>query len=147
MSDLKKILFISPNFPPVNAADMHRVRQLLFHFDKKRYSIDIISIKPELVDAYSLDVQLLENMPVNFNLHQVGAFQARYTKRFGIGSLSLRSFLHFRNMGNKLIKKHRYDIIFFSTTANHLLYLGSYWKKKYNIPFVLDIQEIGRAHV
>jgi hypothetical protein len=141
MNSLKKILFISPNFPPVNAADMHRVRQLLFHFDKNRYSIDIISIRPEFVDAYSLDAQLLQNMLVNFNLHQVGAFQAWHTKRFGIGSLSLRSFLHFRNMGNKLIKKNRYDLIFFSTTATHLLYLGTYWKKKYKIPFVLDIQD------
>ena len=79
---------------------------MIFHFDVKRYSIDVISIKPEYVDAYSLDFQLSESMPANFRLYQVGAFQARITKKFGIGSLSIRSFLHFRKMGNKLIKKN-----------------------------------------
>jgi hypothetical protein len=141
MNNLIKVLFISPSFPPVNAADMHRVRQLLFHFDEDRYSIDIITIKPEFVDAYSIDFLLSENMPKNFTLHQVGAFQAKHTKRFGIGSLSIRSFLHFRKMGNKLLKKNGHDLVFFSTTATHLLYLGTYWKKKYQIPFVLDIQD------
>ena len=58
MNNKFKILFVSPNFPPVNAADMHRIRQLLFHFDVTRYSIDIISIKPEFVDAYSIDFLL-----------------------------------------------------------------------------------------
>jgi hypothetical protein len=141
MNKVKKLLFISPNFPPVNSADMHRVRQLLFHFDETRYSIDIISIKPEFVDAYSIDLLLSANMPANFTLHHVGAFQARHTKKIGIGSLSIRSFLHFRKMGNKLIKKNKFDLIFFSTTATHLLYLGSYWKNKYDVPFVLDIQD------
>ncbi len=141
MNNVKKILFISPNFPPVNAADMHRVRQLLFHFDETRYSIDIISIKSEFVDAYSIDLLLSANMPANFSLYQVGAFSAKHTKKIGIGSLSIRSFLHFRKMGNKLIKKNKYDLIFFSTTATHLLYLGTYWKNKFDIPFVLDIQD------
>jgi hypothetical protein len=141
MSKVKKLLFISPNFPPVNAADMHRIRQLLFNFDKASYSIDVICINPEFVDAYSLDYLLSENIPSNFTLHQVGAFKIKFTKKIGIGSLSIRSFLHFRRIGNKLIKKNNYDLIFFSTTATHLLYLGSYWKNKYHIPFVLDIQD------
>lgn len=141
MHNLKKILFVSPNFPPINAADMHRVRQLLMNFDPNTYQIDVIAIKPELADAYSMDYMLLNTIPHNYKVFHVEAIPLKVSKKIGIGSISMRSFFHFMFKGNSLIKKNNYDLIFFSTTATHVMFLGRYWKKKFNIPFVLDIQD------
>jgi hypothetical protein len=141
MNNLKKILFISPNFPPINAADMHRVRQMLMNFDSSAYQIDVLALKPESADAYSIDQMILETMPNNYILILVKAIPTWLSQKIGVGSLSMRSFFHFMLKGNRLIKKKNYDLIFFSTTATHLLYLGAYWKRKFNIPYVLDIQD------
>jgi glycosyltransferase involved in cell wall biosynthesis len=42
---------------------------------------------------------------------------------------------------NKLLKYKKFDLIFFSTTSFHLLALGVYWKSRFNIPFICDIQD------
>src|SRR5690606_2574433 len=35
----------------------------------------------------------------------------------------------------------KFDLIYFSTTAFHVMALGPGWKRKFKVPFVLDIQD------
>jgi glycosyltransferase involved in cell wall biosynthesis len=134
-------LIISPHFPPVNAADMHRVRQLLPYLEEEGWSAEVITVDPAYVEAYSIDPLLEKTIPANIVIHKIRAFDSKKTRRFGLGSLSLRSIYFFRKKGNSLLRDRSFDLVYFSTTAFHVMALGPYWKRKYNIPFVLDIQD------
>lgn len=138
---MKRVLIISPHFPPVNAADMHRVRQILPYLNQYGWDAEVIAVRPEFIESYSTDPLLLTTIPKDTKVHYVSAWDVKKTRRLGLGSLSMRSFFQFRKKGNELLSSGKFDLVFFSTTAFHVMALGPYWKKKFKIPFVLDIQD------
>jgi hypothetical protein len=138
---LKRVLIISPHFPPVNAADMQRVRQMLPYLKQFGWEAEVITVDQAFIESYSIDELLCLTVPLDVKVHYIKAWRAKLTRKLGLGSLSMRSFFHFRNAGNRLLKQKKFDLIFFSTTAFHVMALGPYWKRKFKIPFVLDIQD------
>lgn len=138
---MKKVLIISPHFPPINAADMQRVRHSLPYFKEMGWLPEVIAVKPECVESYSTDLLLNETIPSDINIHYVDAYDVSKTRKFGLGSLSMRSFFQYMKKGNELLKSGDFDLVYFSTTAFHVMALGRYWKQKFGVPFVLDIQD------
>lgn len=138
---MKRVLIISPHFPPVNAADMHRVRQSLPYFKELGWEAEVIAVDPNYVEAYSLDDLLLQTIPAYIKVHYVKAWDAIKTRKFGLGSLSIRSWFQYKKKGNELLSAGKFDLVYFSTTAFHVMALGPYWKKRFKIPFILDIQD------
>lgn len=137
---MKNVLIISPNFPPINAADMHRVRQSLPFFEKFGWRATVLAVEPQFVEM-SEDPILLETMPKDIDIIRVKAFKAETTRKFGLGNIGYRSWYFFRKMGNKLLRQKKYDLVYFSTTAFPVMTLGPYWKKKFGLPFIIDMQD------
>ncbi|WP_113654020.1 glycosyltransferase [Pedobacter namyangjuensis] len=137
---MKKVLIISPYFPPSNTADMQRVRMSLPYFKKFGWEAEVVTVLEKHSDL-SKDKLLLENIPSNIVIHQVDAFSKKFTSKFGLGSLGLRSMYSYRKHVNKLLKAKHYDLIYFSTTEFSVMILGAYWKKKYNVPYAIDMQD------
>jgi hypothetical protein len=137
---MKKVLIISPNFPPINAADMHRVRQSLPFFEGMGWKATVLAVKPEFVEM-SQDPMLIKTIPDDSDVHYLKAFDSKYTRKFGLGNIGYRSLYFFLKAGNKLIRKNKYDLIYFSTTAFPVMVLGKYWKHKFGIPFIIDMQD------
>ncbi|RZL29311.1 MAG: hypothetical protein EOO96_19950, partial [Pedobacter sp.] len=131
---MKKVLIISPYFPPSNTADMQRIRMSLPYFKKFGWEAEVVTVLEKHSDL-SKDKLLLENIPSNIVIHQVDAFSKKFTSKFGLGSLGLRSMYFYRKHVNKLLKAKHYDLIYFSTTEFSVMILGAYWKKKYNVPY------------
>jgi hypothetical protein len=142
---MKRVLIISPNFPPVNAADMHRVRHMLSYIQEFNWTAEVVAVDPKYSDSSNLEELLIKTIPSTTSIHLVKALKKKITSKFGLGSISIRSFFFFLRKGNYLMKKGKYDLIFFSTTAFHVMALGPYWKKKFGIPFALDIQDPWRS--
>ena len=138
---MKKVLIISPHFPPVNAADVQRVRHSLPYFRQLGWEVEVIAVDEKFVETYSYDPLLNKTIPGDIKVHKVAAFDVSKTRKYGLGSLSMRSFFHYRRMGNKLLRKGNFDLVYFSTTAFHVMALGRYWKQKFGVPFVLDLQD------
>ena len=120
---------------------MHRVRQSLPYFKEFGWLAEVITVDSEFIESYSIDNLLLETIPSNTIIHKVKAFSIKFTRKFGLGSLSIRSFLQIKSKGNELLKNRHFDLIYFSTTAFHVMALGPYWKRKFKVPFILDIQD------
>ncbi|MEI6882927.1 MAG: glycosyltransferase [Bacteroidota bacterium] len=137
---MKKILIISPNFPPVNAADMHRVRQSLLYFPEMGWEATVVAVEPGFVEM-SEDPVLLETIPSTAKIIRIKAFDAKFTRKIGLGSLGYRSLWFYLKTCNKLIRKEHFDLIYFSTTAFPVMVLGRYWKRKFGIPFIIDMQD------
>lgn len=137
---MKKVLIISPNFPPINAADMHRVRQSLPFFKQMGWEATVLAVYPEFIEM-SEDPILLKTMPEDSDIIHIKAFDAKNTRKLGLGNIGYRSWWYYKKQGNRLIKKNKYDLIYFSTTAFPVMTLGRYWKKKFGIPFIIDMQD------
>lgn len=134
-------MIISPNFPPLNTADMHRVRQSIPYFKQLGWEPVVITVDEAYAEAYSRDTLLLHTIPADIEVHKVKALPVKYTRKAGLGSLSIRSYWHIRKKGNELLKKNKFHLVYFSTTAFHVMALGPEWKRKFKVPFILDIQD------
>jgi glycosyltransferase involved in cell wall biosynthesis len=137
---MKKILIISPNFPPINAADMHRVRQSLVYFPEMGWQATVVAVDPGFVEM-SLDPLLLETIPESAEIIRIRAFDSKHTRKIGLGNLGYRSLWFYLRTCNALIRKNRFNLIYFSTTAFPVMILGRYWKWKFGVPFIIDMQD------
>lgn len=138
---MKKVLIISPTFPPVNSADMHRVRLSLPHYEKLGWLPIVMTVDDKFVESYSIDPLLLKSVPCDIKVIKIKALNAHSTRKFGVGSLSMRSLYNYNSAINKLLSKEKFDLLYFSTTAFHVLLLGPIMKRKFGIPFIIDIQD------
>lgn len=137
---MKTVLIISPSFPPVNAADMHRVRQSVRYFEEFGYRPIVMAVKPT-ANENGKDELLTETLPKNLEIIWVNAFATRWTRKIGLGALGIRSLYYYWMAGNRLLKTRKVDIIYFSTTMFPVLILGAYWKNRFGISYIIDMQD------
>lgn len=134
------MLIISPNFPPSNAADMQRVRMSIPYFKEFGWDVEVVTIDPQCSDIVK-DGLLLKSLPADVTIHTVKAFNKKWTSKIGLGSLAIRSLWFYKQTVNKLLRAKKFDLVFFSTTAFPVSILGAYWKKKFDVPYVIDMQD------
>lgn len=137
---MKRVLIISPYFVPVNAADMQRVRMSLPYYKKSAWEAEVVAVSSEFTDMQT-DELLIESIPSDIKIHYVKAVNKSFTSKLGLGSIALRSLWFYRKKVNKLLSENRFDLIYFSTTQFPVCVLGSYWKKRFKIPYVIDMQD------
>ena len=112
----------------------------LRYFKQFDWEAEIVTVKSFYSDLVK-DPLLIKSIPEDIKVHSVKALSKKWTSRFGLGSISLRSLWFYFTYVNKLLSKQNYDLIYFSTTQYPVCVLGPYWKKKFKIPFVIDIQD------
>ncbi len=137
---MKKILIISPHFPPTNAADMHRVRQSVWYFEESGWKPTVVCVDEKYVEGVK-EPLLLNSLPKGLQTIKVKAFSSKWTRKIGLGALALRSFYFYFKEVNNILKKESFNLVYFSTTQFPVLILGRYWKWRFNIPYVIDMQD------
>jgi hypothetical protein len=137
---LKSVLLISPYFPPSNAADMQRVRTSLPYFNEFGWDATIVAVDEKYADVVKDDL-LVQSLPADIKIHKVNALGKKLTSKFGLGSLALRSLWYYRQTVNEILKKEKFDLVYFSTTQFPVCILGAYWKKRFGVPYVIDMQD------
>ncbi|TWI99246.1 glycosyl transferase family 4 [Mucilaginibacter frigoritolerans] len=131
---------ISPYFPPTNAADMQRIRTSLPYFKDYGWEATIVTVDEEYSEQVK-DNLLLQSVPKGVNIHKVKAFSRKWTSKLGLGSIALRSLWFYRQTVNAILKREQFDLIYFSTTQFPVCILGAYWKRRFNVPYVIDMQD------
>lgn len=119
---------------------MQRIRMSLPHYKALGWEPVVLCVNERFVSGYK-DELLNETIPADIEIHRLNAWPERITRFLGIGSLSLRSYYHFKKAGNRLLSSRKFDLVFFSTTLFHVCALGRYWQKKFGVPFVMDMQD------
>jgi hypothetical protein len=140
----KRVLIVSPHFPPVNAPDAQRARMSLPYFRDFGWEPVILAVNPKRVTG-PMEPRLVSALPADVAVHRCGALPARFTRLAGLGSLGPRAWLHLRAAGAKLLRRERFDLVFFSTTQSLAFTLGPRWKKKFGTPFIVDVQDPWRT--
>ncbi|MEO6069472.1 MAG: hypothetical protein ABIN57_01970 [Chitinophagaceae bacterium] len=137
---MKKVLIISPHFPPVNAPDMQRVRMSLPFYKAMGWEPVVLCVAADYVSGF-MDELLSETVPDDIEVHKTKAWPEKLTRKFGMGNLSLRAYYHLKKKGTELLQAHQFDLVFFSTSQFYICTLGPHWKKKFGIPFIIDMQD------
>jgi hypothetical protein len=119
---------------------MQRVRMSLPYFEQYGWEAEVVTVDAAYSDMQK-DELLAETIPGNIKIHYVKAFKKGYTSRFGFGNIAFRSYTFYKKKVNELLKDKKFDLIYFSTTQFAVCVLGAYWKKRFGIPYVIDMQD------
>ncbi|HWA85413.1 MAG TPA: glycosyltransferase [Opitutus sp.] len=141
---LRRILIVSPHFPPVNAPDHQRVRTSLPYFRSEGWEPEVLAVDAARVESQS-DPLLEKTLPADVPIHRVGALPARLTRLAGLGNLAYRAWSQLHAAGARLLRTGRFDLVYFSTTQFVATALGARWRKQFGVPFVVDIQDPWRT--
>lgn len=136
----RKVLIVSPHFPPINAPDHQRVRMSLPYMEEFGWEAHILTVRPDCVEGVE-DPILAKTIPPHIAITQTGALPVQQTRRIGMGSLGLRCYPYFQKAGDRLLQQQKFDLIYFSTTIFITMALGSRWYRRFNIPYILDFQD------
>ncbi|MDB5155031.1 MAG: hypothetical protein JWR54_3782 [Mucilaginibacter sp.] len=119
---------------------MHRIRTSLPYFKEFGWDAEIVCIDEKYSEVVKDDL-LIESVNAGIKIHRVKALNKKITSKIGLGSLALRSLWYYRQKVNDILKKEKYDLIYFSTTQFPVCVLGAYWKNRFKIPYVIDMQD------
>lgn len=137
---MKSVLVVSPRFPPINAPDLHRVRHSLPYFEDYGWRAEVWRVDPDRVER-ERDPLLSRTLPDGANVQTVGALDPDWTRLIGLGSLPLRSLPYYFWHGTRRLAQGDVDLVYFSTTAYSVTILGRYWKQRFGVPYVIDMQD------
>lgn len=137
---MRRVLIVSPHFPPLNAPDMHRVRMSLPHFRDSGWEPTVLAVKASTQEE-SVDASLMDLVPSDVQVVSVGALPLGLTRPAGLGNVGLRALVPLYFAGARLIRERRIDVVYFSTTMFMVTILGRIWKRQFGVPYVIDLQD------
>ncbi len=141
---MKRLLIVSPHFPPINAPDMQRVRMALPYYRAAGWDPVVLAVKPEAVEGV-LEPELLATVPRDIPVHACDAYATRWTRRLGVGNVGHRSFRFLDRRVTELLRRERFDLAFFSNTQFITFPLGIRWRRRFGLPYVIDLQDPWRT--
>ena len=142
---MKRVLIISPHFPPINAPDLQRVRMSLPYYRQCGWEPVVLCVDDHEVDGVR-EPELSQSIPADVKVIRGGTLPLRWMRRLGIRNVGLRCWLHFLFTGARLIRRERIDLVFFSNTQFVTFPLGRIWRAWLGTPYVFDMQDPWRTN-
>ncbi|MEO8577310.1 MAG: hypothetical protein ABI556_11440, partial [Gemmatimonadales bacterium] len=107
----RRVLMISPHFPPDSSAGSHRVRLLAPHLERYGWLPTVLTVDPAYYEG-TLDAGLADLVPRSLRVERVRAVPAGATRLFGVGDLGLRSFVGLYRAASRLLATEHYDALY-----------------------------------
>ena len=136
----KKLLAISPYFPPANTPDMQRLRMALPYFAENGWEVTVVTADPSCYSA-PVDEAMAKTVPPGTRVLKLPCWSERKCRRFGFGHLSNRIFWPWRKAVRELLQHEHFDLVFFTTTQAMVMVNGPHWSKAAGVPYVVDLQD------
>jgi glycosyltransferase involved in cell wall biosynthesis len=137
---MKRVLMVSPHFPPDSSAAAHRVRLLGPHLPDAGWQPTIVTLDPASYEG-RLDPNLAALVPSTLDVVRAQAWRAEATRPFGLGDLGLRAFTGLGRVCRSLLSRGEFDLLFITLYPVYPALLGPRLKREFSIPFVLDYQD------
>ena len=138
---MRRVLIVSPHFPPVNAPDHQRVRMALPYLRENGWEATVLAVDPDEIDGLPREPLLAQTVPSDIEVVRCQAAPLAITKCMGMRTLGLRAYPYVARAGARLLRARKFDLVFFSTTQFAIMALGSRWLKRFGVPYVLDFQD------
>ena len=132
---MKKVLIISPDYPPCNLAGVHRARLFAQHLPEFGWEPIVLCVDEKYYE-FDLDWNLYKLLPKNQRIEKVKAFQV--TKPRLIGDIGLRSYFFLRRKALQLIKNDNIDFVYIPIPSFYVSLLGPYLNRKTGVKYGID---------
>jgi hypothetical protein len=132
---LKKILIISPHYPPSNLAAVHRSRLFAQHLPAFGWEPIILTVHEDYYEE-APDWNLQQLLPVGQRIEKVKAFAVTQPRL--IGDIGLRSFFQLRRKALQLVQNENIDFVYIPIPSFYVSLIGAYLHKKTSVKYGID---------
>jgi hypothetical protein len=132
---MKKILIITPHYPPSNLAAVHRSRLFAQHLPSFGWEPILLTVHENFYEEKQ-DPNLVKLLPVTQRIEKVKAF--KITKPRLIGDIGLRAFFQLRAKALQLVKEEKIDFVYIPIPSFYVSLIGNYLKRKTGVKFGID---------
>lgn len=132
---LKRILIISPHFPPSNLAAVHRSRLFAQHLPAFNWEPIVLSVHEDYYEE-ELDLNLQKLLPSNLRIEKVNAFKVG--KRRLVGDIGLRGFFQLYKRAKKIITTEKIDFLYIPIPPFYVALLGRWLHKTTGVKYGID---------
>jgi hypothetical protein len=133
--NLKKILIISPHFPPSNLTAVHRARFFANHLSGFGWEPIILTVHEKYYEE-ELDFNLEKLLPQNLQIEKVKAL--RVTKPRIIGDIGLRAFYSMYKKARRLIRNEKIDFLYITIPSFYGALWGRWLNRTTGIKYGID---------
>ena len=134
---MKKILIITPHFPPSNLTAVHRARFIANHLPAFGWQPIILTVHEKYYEE-TLDHHLEKILPAGLRIEKANAF--KITKPRLVGDIGLRSFFQMYKKAKQLIQDEKIDFVYITIPS----FYGALWGRllhkatgvKYGIDYI-----------
>jgi hypothetical protein len=137
---MRRVLMVSPHFPPDSSAASHRVRLLGPHLAGAGWTPTVVTLEPSAYEG-RLDRDLAALVPDSLDVVRAAAWSPAATRWAGLGDLGLRAFIGLRRTCRALLARQDYDALFITVYPVYPALMGPRLKAEFGLPFVLDYQD------
>jgi hypothetical protein len=132
---LKKILIISPHFPPSNLAAVHRSRLFAQHLPTFGWQPIILTVDAQFYEEEP-DENIVKLLPNDLRIEKVKAFGI--TKPRLIGDIGLRAFIQLTRRAVQLIREEQIHFLYIPIPSFYVASVGRIVHAKTKIPYGID---------
>ena len=132
---MKRILIITPHYPPSNLAAVHRSRLFAQHLPALGWEPVILTVDEKYYEE-ELDWELHKLIPTSQRIVKVNALKVGKPRL--IGDIGLRAFFQLRKRALEIIKSEKIDFIYIPIPSFYTALLGPYLHKKTGIKYGID---------
>lgn len=136
----RRLLFVSPHFPPDTTAGTHRARLLVPHLPAHGWDVTLLTVDPSGYEG-RLDPELAALQPSPPRMVRVHPLPVRWTRPLGLGDLGLRALPSLARTGGRLLAREQHDAVLITMYPTYPAVLGPRWRRRFGLPFVLDYQD------
>lgn len=135
MELLKKILVISPHYPPSNLAAVHRTRLFAQHLPSFGWEPIILCVDENDYEE-ELDWNLHSLLPKEQRIEKVRALPV--TKPRFVGDIGLRAYVQLRRRALELVIEEKIDFVYIPIPSFYVSLIGTYLNRKTGVKFGID---------
>src|SRR5258706_8046621 len=131
----RRILIISPHFPPSNLAAVHRSRLFAQHLPSFGWEPIILTVDEKYYEEKP-DWDLYKLLPAGQRIEKVKAY--RVTKPRLIGDIGLRAFYQLRKKALQLVKEEKIDFVYIPVPSFYVSLIGPWLHRKTGVKYGID---------
>lgn len=132
---MKKILIISPHFPPSNLAGVHRPRLFAQHLPSFGWQPIILTVNEKYYEEQP-DWNLVKLLPKELRIEKTAAY--KITKPRLTGDIGLRAFFQLYKKAKGLIKQEKIDFLYIPIPSFYVALLGRWLHATTGIKYGID---------
>ncbi|MCS3657975.1 hypothetical protein GGQ11_002776 [Salinibacter ruber] len=135
---MKKVVIVSPHFPPSNLVGVHRSRLLSQHLPDFGWEPTIVTVHHDYYEE-ELDWNLVELLPENLRIERVGALPTEPVRL--VGNIGVRGFVPMLRRILSLIDRENIDFLYISIPSSFAALLGRLVYELRGLPYGIDYRD------